>query len=105
MGDETQKTINFGDKLSEFSSCLSFFLSTSTAATYIFTARTCTTTIITLEPCTLNAEYQHFNSELQHFKLEFFLNVFNFLDTIERGDRGCERRPKDRVKKTGLLSR
>jgi hypothetical protein len=30
------------------SSCLSFFLSASTAATYIFPAPTCTTTIITL---------------------------------------------------------
>jgi hypothetical protein len=36
---------------------LSFFLSTSTAATYIFTAPTCTTTIITLEPCALNTEF------------------------------------------------
>jgi hypothetical protein len=42
------------------SSCLSFFLSTSTAATYIFTAPNCTTTIICLNPCALNAEYQHF---------------------------------------------
>jgi hypothetical protein len=39
---------------------LSFFLSASTAATYIFTAPSCTTTIITLEPCALNAEFQHF---------------------------------------------
>ncbi len=36
------------------SSCLSFFLSASTAAAYIFTAPTCTTT---LEPCALNAEF------------------------------------------------
>ncbi len=42
------------------SSCLSFFLSASTAATYIFTALTCTTTTITLDPCALNAEFQHF---------------------------------------------
>jgi hypothetical protein len=42
------------------SSCLSFILSASTAATNIFTAPTCTTTIITLEPCALNAEFQHF---------------------------------------------
>ncbi len=44
------------------SSCLSFFLSASTAAatTYIFTAPNCTTTIISLEPCALNAEYQQF---------------------------------------------
>jgi hypothetical protein len=42
------------------SSPLSFLLSASTAATYIFTAPTCTTTIITLGPCALNAEFQHF---------------------------------------------
>jgi hypothetical protein len=42
------------------SSCLSFFLSASTGATYIFTPFTCTTTIISLEPCALNAEFQHF---------------------------------------------
>jgi hypothetical protein len=42
------------------SSCLSFFLSASTAATYISTAPTYTTTIITLEPCGLNAEFHHF---------------------------------------------
>jgi hypothetical protein len=42
------------------SSCLSFFLSASAAATYIFTALNSTTTIISLEPCALNAEYQHF---------------------------------------------
>jgi len=40
------------------SSCPSFFLSTSTADTYIFTALTCTTTVISLEPCALNAELQ-----------------------------------------------
>jgi len=42
------------------SSPLSFFLSTSTAATNIFTAPTCTTTIVTLKPRALNAEFQHF---------------------------------------------
>jgi uncharacterized membrane protein len=42
------------------SSCLSFFLSASTAATYIFTAPTSTNAIISLEPCALNAEFQHF---------------------------------------------
>jgi len=37
-----------------WSPVFSFFLSASTAATYIFTApTTCTTTIITLEPCAL----------------------------------------------------
>jgi hypothetical protein len=42
------------------SSPLSFLWSTSTAATYIFTAPTCRTTIITLERCALNDEFQHF---------------------------------------------
>jgi hypothetical protein len=42
------------------SSPLSFSLSTSAAATYIFSIPTCTTTIITLEPCALNVEFQHF---------------------------------------------
>jgi hypothetical protein len=42
------------------SHCLSFFLSSFTAATYIFTAPTCTATIILLEPCALNVEFQHF---------------------------------------------
>jgi len=60
MGYETPKTINFGGKLSFILSFL-FFLSASTAATYIFTAPNCTTTIIGLQPCALmNAEYQHF---------------------------------------------
>jgi hypothetical protein len=40
--------------------CLSFFLSASTAATYIFTAPNSTTTIISLDPCALNVEYQYF---------------------------------------------
>jgi hypothetical protein len=42
------------------STCLSFFPSAFTAATYIFLAPTYTATIITLEPCPLNAEFQHF---------------------------------------------
>jgi hypothetical protein len=43
------------------SSCLSFFLSASAAAAYIFIVPTCTTTIISLEPCAyLNDEFQHF---------------------------------------------
>ncbi len=61
MRDETQKSINFGDKLSFILSFFLFFLSASTAAaTYIFTAPNCTTTIINLEPCALDAELQHF---------------------------------------------
>jgi hypothetical protein len=42
------------------SSCLSFFLSASTAATYIFTAPNYATTVINLGNCALNAEFQHF---------------------------------------------
>jgi hypothetical protein len=55
-----QKNHQFWWYLNWVSSPLSFFLSASTAATYIFTARTCTTTIISLEPCALNAKFQHF---------------------------------------------
>jgi hypothetical protein len=58
-GEETQKGINLFS-VNQVSSCLSFFLSASTAATYIFTAPTCTVTITTLECSALNAEFQHF---------------------------------------------
>jgi len=59
---EFQNTTIFCGKLSfiVFWPPLSFFLSASTAATYIFTAPSCTTIIITLEPCALNAEFQQF---------------------------------------------
>ncbi len=72
------------------SSSLSFFLSASTAATYIFTAPTCTIIIIVLEPCALNAETQH------------FIPRFNRISLLcephsKRGDRGGERRTKDKV--------
>ncbi len=60
---------------------LSFFLSASTAATYIFTAPTCTTTIITLEPCALNAKFQH-------FILRFIKTAFLCGSHSKRGDRG-----------------
>jgi hypothetical protein len=59
MGDETQKTINFGGKLSFILSFISPARA-STAATYIFTAPNCATTITSVEPCALNAEFQHF---------------------------------------------
>jgi hypothetical protein len=49
---QTSFSTNFGGKLSFRG--LSFFLSASTAATYIFTAPTFTLTTITLEPCALN---------------------------------------------------
>jgi len=82
------------------SSCLSFFLSSSTAATYIFTVLICKTIIISLEPCALNAESQHFvlSCRISHWDL---IKCPCFADTTERGDWG-ERRPKHRVK-TQLL--
>jgi len=45
---------------------LSFFLSASTAATYIFTTPTCTAAIITFAPC---AEFQHFISRFNKISL------------------------------------
>jgi hypothetical protein len=81
-----------------YSSCLSLFLSTSsTAATYIFTALTCTTTTIGVEPCSLNAEtlydFQHSHTEIFE-KFQYFANI-----TEEKGDRGVKGGPK-----TSLLS-
>jgi hypothetical protein len=82
------------------SSWLSFFLSSSTAATYIFTGLICKTIIISLEPCALNAKSEHFvlRCRISYWDL---IKCPYFADTTQRGDRG-ERRPKDRVK-TGLL--
>jgi len=66
------------------SSCLSFFLSACTAATYFFFAPTCTSTMITLKPWALH-------DEIQHFILRF--NKFHYIpDTTERhiwGLKGC----------------
>jgi hypothetical protein len=93
MGDETQKTINFGDKLSEFSSCLSFFLSTSTAATYIFPLLLLPVhnyNNYSLEPCALNAEFLN-------FVLRFYKNFLTLQIPRKEGIRG-ETRSKDRVK-------
>jgi hypothetical protein len=57
-GDETQKTMNFGGKLSFI---VSFLFPERLHCCYIyFTATNRTTTIISLEPCALNAEFQHF---------------------------------------------
>jgi hypothetical protein len=90
------------------SACLSFFLSASTAATYIFTAPNCTTTIINLEPCALNAEYQHFilSCSISYWDL---LKCLYFVDTTETGDRGwneAQRQGEDRVTlRITLLSR
>jgi hypothetical protein len=84
------------------SSCLSFFLSASTATTYIFTAPNCTITIISQKPCALSAEYQRFivSCSISYWDL---LKCLYFADTTQRGAKGGERRPKDRVK-TGLMS-
>jgi hypothetical protein len=57
------------------SSYLLFVLSTSTAATYIFTAPTCRITIVTFKPCALNAYYD-------------LIKFHYYVDTTERGDRG-----------------
>jgi hypothetical protein len=67
-----------------------FFLSASTAATYIFTAPTCTTTIITLKLCALNAEFQH-------FILIFLIIKFLTLQIPRKESVGGESRPKERV--------
>ncbi len=71
------------------SSCLSFILSASLAATYIFTS-TCTTIIITLETCALHAEFSTSHWDLIKFHY--------FVDTTERGDRGWKQ-----AQKTGWL--
>jgi len=81
------------------SSCLSFFLSASTAATYIFTAPKCTTIIVSLEPCALNAEFQHLilSCSISYSDL---IKYLYFADTVERGDRAwkeAERQGEDRV--------
>ncbi len=75
---------------------LSFFMSASTAATYIFTASTCTTTIIGyLEPCALNAEFSKLSiSYPDLIKLPYFA------DLNQRGDRGwkeAQREGEDRM--------
>jgi hypothetical protein len=57
------------------SPCLSFFLSASTAVTYIFTAPNCTTTIISFELCALNVEFQHFM--LRFYKMSLLETQFN----------------------------
>jgi hypothetical protein len=81
------------------SSCLSFFLRASTAATYIFTAPNCATTIIHLEPRALNAEFQYFvlSCSISYWDL---IKCLYFRDTTERGDRGwkdAQRQGEDKV--------
>jgi len=62
------------------SSCLSFFLSASTAATYIFNAPNCTTPIISLESCALFCWV---------FSISYWdlLKCLYFADSTERGER------------------
>jgi len=78
MGDETQKPSIL--MVNWVSYCLSFFLSASTAATYIFTALNCTTTVTSRKPRALNAKFQHF--------VVRFNKMFLLCYTIERGDSG-----------------
>jgi hypothetical protein len=66
------------------SPCLSFFLSASTAATYIFIAPTCTTIIITLQPYALNDENQHFI--LRFNKISSLHGVWRWKDAQRQGD-------------------
>jgi hypothetical protein len=58
-------------EVNSVSSWPSFFLSASTAATYIFIAPACTTALITLEPCALNAEFRHFVLRFNKISLLF----------------------------------
>jgi hypothetical protein len=80
--------------------CLCFFLSASTAATYIFTAPNCRTIIISLEPCALNAEYQHFILMSWSISYWYLWQRLYFADTTERGNRGwkeAQRQSEERV--------
>jgi len=75
-GTQTSVPTNFGGKLS-------FIMSASTIATYIFTDPTCAIIIIILEPCALNVEFDHF---IPRFNKNYFA------DTTEKGDRGLKQR-------------
>jgi len=76
------------------SSCRSFFLSSSTAATYIFTDPNCTITIITLGPCPFHAELQHFI--LRFIKMSFFALEIPRKEGI-RGERRAQRQGEGRI--------
>jgi hypothetical protein len=69
------------------SSCLSFCMSASTAATYIFTDRNFRTTIIILEPRALNVEFEYFRLSCSILYWDL-IKCLHFADTTERGDRG-----------------
>jgi hypothetical protein len=82
------------------SSCLSFFLNTSTAAIYIFTDPNITTTVISLEPCCIKCWVSAFHTELQHFMLRFHKNVFTLRIQFKEGKGGwnqAQRQGEDRV--------
>jgi hypothetical protein len=66
IGTQTSFSINFGGKLRFI---LSFFLSTSAIATYIFTTPTYTTTIIIFQPCALNVSFSISYQDLIKFPL------------------------------------
>jgi hypothetical protein len=72
-GDETQKTINFGGKLSFI---LSFLFPERLHCCYICFHCSYTTTIISLEPCVLSISYWD------------LLKCLYFAEPTERGDRG-----------------
>jgi len=96
-GDETQKTINFGGKLSFI---LSLLFPERLHCCYIyFHCSSWLYYIISLEPCALNAEYLILS--LQQFILRFIIMSLLCSDTSEREDRGVRGGPKDR--KRGLL--
>ncbi len=98
MGDDTQKTINFGGKLS-FILCFFFSWAPPMPATYIFTACIYATTIIDFESRALNAEFRYFvlSCSISYWDL---IKCLYFVDITERGDRGwmdAERQGEDRV--------
>jgi len=87
---ETQKTINFGGKLSFILSVL--FTERLQSQLHIFSLLL---PIITPQPCALNAEFQH-------FILRFNKNFLTLRIPLKEGI-GGEKRPKDRVKSLWYL--
>jgi hypothetical protein len=94
-GTQTGFSTNFDGKLSFILSCLSFSLSASTDATYIFTALTCTINIISLEPCALNAEFHR-------FILRFNKNFIILWIPVKEGILGESRLPRQGEDKVTL---
>jgi len=85
---QTEFSINFGGKLSEFHPV---FPSSSAPplVRHIFSLPSCPTTIITLEPWALNAEFQHLILRFNKISLPFI--------TLFIPVKWGESRPKDRV--------